>query len=174
MPGHQNCVSVQRVVSLDVERFLSFRAGGLTSNAESFRVGCEDDRVLGRDYWRERLGRDYVVAAVSDNDAWIGIGGFLRLVGHRLMHKGLIWGMFVTEEARGLGAADAIMDALVAHARTHVRQLQLTVMGDNSRAIAFYERHGFRRYGIEPDSVRLGDAYADEALMWRIVGVVDP
>ena len=48
-----------------------------------------------------------------------------------------------------------------------VLQLQLAVMEDNARARAFYERHGFETYAIEPASVRRGNTYADEALMWR-------
>jgi ribosomal protein S18 acetylase RimI-like enzyme len=51
-----------------------------------------------------------------------------------------------------------------------VRQVQLTVVAANARAIAFYERHGFARYGGEPQSVRMSDgSFADEALMWRRV-----
>jgi ribosomal protein S18 acetylase RimI-like enzyme len=59
------------------------------------------------------------------------------------------------------------MTALLDHARTVVRQVQLTVVASNARAVAFYERHGFVRYGVEPDSIRTGAGFADEALMWR-------
>lgn len=151
----------------DAERFLAIRADALAQNPESFRYGPGDDAALGLAAWRERLARDHVVAAVADDGSWLGVGGFTRLPGVKLQHKGLIWGMYVTPAARGTGAADAILAALVDHARGRVRQLQLTVMADNSRARAFYERYGFTLYAVEPASVRRGDSYDDEALMWR-------
>lgn len=40
-------------------------------------------------------------------------------------------------------------------------------MADNLRARRLYERHGFELYGIEPESVRREDGFADEALMWK-------
>jgi ribosomal protein S18 acetylase RimI-like enzyme len=42
-------------------------------------------------------------------------------------------------------------------------------MADNGRARAYYERHGFKLYGIESQSVMTADGPADEALMWRMV-----
>lgn len=77
--------------------------------------------------------------------------------------------MYVDPVARGTGAADQIMHALVEHAIGKLRQLQLTVMADNERARSFYERHGFFTYAIEPNSVRRDDEYADEALMLRLL-----
>jgi ribosomal protein S18 acetylase RimI-like enzyme len=74
--------------------------------------------------------------------------------------------MYVRPEARGRGVADALMRALVEHARGRVRLLKLTVMADNARARAFYERHGFRLYGVEPQAVRQDGELRDEALMW--------
>jgi len=157
---------VVRVTELDVAAFLAFRADALAMNAEMFRVSAADDAALGEAFWRARLAHDYVVAAFGEH-AWLGVGGFSRFSGSKLLHKGLIWGMYVLPQARGAGAADDIMAALLDHARGEVRQVQLTVMADNARAIAFYERHGFERYGTEPESVLRGDVYADEALMWR-------
>ena len=39
----------------------------------------------------------------------------------------------------------------------------------NPRAIAFYHRHGFRLYGIEPESIKHEGGFLDEALMWRVL-----
>lgn len=156
---------VERVSELDVAAFLVFRAQALAMDAGMFRVSAADDAALGEASWRARLAVDYVVAAVVDN-RWCGIGGLRGCEGSKLQHKGLIWGMYVAPEARGSGAADAMLRALMDHARGKFRQLQLTVMADNARAIAFYERHGFARYGVEPEAVLRSGVYADEALMW--------
>ena len=157
-----------RIVRLgpdDVGPFLNLRGQALDGDPDAFRYTTADDRRAGEAAWRERLRRDYVIGAVAD-EGLIGIGGFARLTGDKIDHKGLIWGMYVRPEARGRGVADALMLALLEHARARVRLVQLTVMADNPRARAFYERHGFRLYGVEPQAVRQGGELRDEALMW--------
>jgi ribosomal protein S18 acetylase RimI-like enzyme len=150
----------------DTDRFLSFRASALVGDPDSFRFAPNDDAALGTAAWRDRLARDHVVVIETAGE-WLGVAGFSRFGGAKLDHKGLIWGMYVVPHARGTGAADHLMTALIEHAAGRVRQLQLTVMADNARAQAFYAKHGFVTYGIERDSVRRPGGFADEALMWR-------
>ena len=153
----------------EVEGFLAYRSAALTADPDSFRFAVGDDEALGLEAWKARLATDYVVMVRKDG-RWIGVGGLTRLAGAKLAHKGLIWGMHVAPEERGSGAARLIMIALIEHARGRIRQLQLTVMADNARAIALYSRFGFKRYAVEPESVcRRGHEYASEALMWRLV-----
>jgi len=156
---------IVRLTAADVERFRFLRLEGLRGDPSGFRYGEAEDALIETSTWEARLERDFVVGAERDGEL-VGVGGFSRFAGEKLHHKGLIWGMYVRPHARGTGAADAIMRALIAHARSHVRQLQLTVMADNARARAFYERHGFVRYATEPEAVKQGDAYCDEAFMW--------
>ena len=147
---------IARLGPEDVGPFLELRGRALDRDPDAFRYTTGNDRRAGDAAWRERLGRDYVVGAF-DEGGLIGIGGFARFAGDKLDHKGLIWGMYVRPQARGRGVADALMRALVEHAWGCVGLLQLTVMADNARARAFYERHGFQLYGIEPQAVRQGD-----------------
>jgi len=164
-----NALTLRRFTSSDVETYLAVRHEGLRADAHAFRIAIADDEAQGLAAWRERLDRDYVVG-VESNGRILGIGGFARIAGVKTQHKGLIWGMYVRAEARGMGASDAIIEALLNHAQGHVRQVQLTVVAANARAVAFYERHGFARYGIEPAAIRMEDgSFADEALMWPLV-----
>jgi RimJ/RimL family protein N-acetyltransferase len=160
-------IRVVRLTSADVESFREVRLQGLRESPVGFRYSEAEDAAIATSVWAARLDQDFVVAAQREgSDEILGVGGFSRFAGEKLGHKGLIWGMYVRGAARGTGASDAIMDALIAHARAHVRQLQLTVMADNPRARAFYERHGFVPYATEPDAVRQGDEYRDELSMW--------
>lgn len=159
-------VQIVRLTPADVERFRVVRLEGLRSDPSGFRYSEAEDEAIAASMWAGRLAREFVVAAERDGEI-LGVGGFSRFAGDKLAHKGLIWGMYVRRAARGSGAADAIMRALIAHAReVPVRQLLLTVMADNARARAFYERHGFVHYATEPQAVRQGNEYRDEALMW--------
>lgn len=114
-----------------------------------------------------RLGSEYVVGGPVDGPL-AGIGGLTRFTGTKLEHKALLWGMYVREEARGSGLADAIVEALLERARAEgIEMVVLTVAADNNRARRLYQRWGFALYGTEPRAVRVGDAHFDEALMAR-------
>lgn len=160
-------MDIKKLTPEDAPRFLALRRAMFDSEAMSFRGAAADDAAVGEATWRERLGRDHVYAVVRDGE-WLAVGGLSRLAGVKLDHKGLVWGMYALPAARGTGAASLILDALEAAARElGLRQLQLTLMADNARARAVYVRHGYVLYAIEPESVRRGDVYADEALMWK-------
>lgn len=160
-------MEIVRLTPDDAPRFLALRRAMFDAEAMSFRGAAADDAAIGEMAWRERLARDHVYAVVQDGE-WLAVGGLSRLAGAKLDHKGLVWGMYAVPAARGTGAASRILDALEDAARKlGLRQLQLTLMADNARARAVYERHGYELYAIEPESVRRGDVYADEALMWK-------
>lgn len=57
--------------------------------------------------------------------------------------EGQLLGMWVAPEARGTGAADAIVDAVAQRAAAENKPLWLCVYVDNPRAKRFYERYGF-------------------------------
>ena len=161
-------MQIVRLTSADVERFRAVRLEGLRNDPDGFRYGVREDEAVGTGAWAARLDREVVMAA-EDNGEILGVGGFSRFAGEKLEHKGLIWGMYVRAAARGTGVADAILRALIEHARGRVRQLQLTVMSSNARARAFYERHGFVLFATEPQAVRQGSEYRDECSMWLLL-----
>jgi ribosomal protein S18 acetylase RimI-like enzyme len=56
--------------------------------------------------------------------------------------------LYLDEEAKGTGLAQALMEAALAEARARgVKELYLTVWVDNHRARRFYERYGFEEVG---------------------------
>lgn len=153
----------------DLERFLAIRRDAVTIGADGFRVSADDDERLGRDHWRQRLERERVVA-IEREGRLVAVGGIGRMVGDKLDHKALVWGMFVAPEARGEGAGDRILAALLERIPDGVRQVVLTLVADNRGARRLYQRHGFELYAIEPQSLRIGDRFVDEALMWKPLG----
>jgi ribosomal protein S18 acetylase RimI-like enzyme len=162
-------MDIIRLTADDAARFVAMRRVALMNDADSFRTSVDEDAKVPLADWEQRLAAEHVYAVQRD-DAWLAIGGLSRETRTKLDHKGLIWGMFVAPEARGSGAADRLMEALVAAGRTlGLRQLQLTLMAGNVRAMRLYARHGFAVYATEPGSVRFGEVYADEALMWKLL-----
>ncbi len=92
---------------------------------------------------------------VFSHDALVGFCGFRRFMPSRVRHRGEIGPFFVKREFQGAGAAQALMAGVLAEAKdAGIKQLELGVAQQNHRAIAFYERRGFKRYGEHPDAVR--------------------
>ena len=85
-------------------------------------------------------------------------GALVALGGLELQedHTGELKRFFVARERRGAGIADALLDALIDHARAHDVELLRLETGDKQHAaIAFYRRHGFvvvPRFGPYVDS----------------------
>jgi ribosomal protein S18 acetylase RimI-like enzyme len=80
-------------------------------------------------------------------------------------HKGQLWGVYVDPSLRGRGVGAALVHTAVAHARTRVEVLQLSVQYDNVAARALYRKLGFVPYGIERRALRHeGKDYDDELM----------
>ena len=107
--------------------------------AELAAAGYADDEMFG--YSPEQLehGGVHLVGAHAGGRL-AGIGGVELQDGD----IGELKRMFVVPACRGTGAADALIAALVEHAREHgVRVLRLETGDQQHAAIGFYARHGF-------------------------------
>lgn len=154
----------------DAEAFFALRMRCMHDAALQFRSAPEDVAREGLAHWQARLsGNDDRIVGVFERDTLIGIGGITRDWRLKLRHKALLFGMFVSPDATGRGVGQTIVDALIEQAYGYVSSLHLTLMADNDRARALYERSGFVVYGREPQSVMQPDGPGDELLMWRAI-----
>lgn len=143
------------------------RLESFTLEPRAFRFAPQDEAHIAPDAVAARLQRDFVIGAfIADDSQMIGVGGLAWSDGVKTRHKALLYGMYVKSAERGSGAADAIMKELIDEARGSVEIVTLTVVSTNFRALRFYERWGFRAYGVEERSAKNGDGdYLDETLM---------
>jgi RimJ/RimL family protein N-acetyltransferase len=154
----------------DTDAFYAMRQRCMAEAYDYFRSSLADIQADGLEDCQRRLASSHVrIVGAFDGDALIGIGGITREARDKLEHKALLWGMYVAPEAAGQGLGCAIVEALIAEAQGWVRSLHLTLVANNIRAKSLYESCGFTVYGREPQSVRQGDDYVDELLMWRLV-----
>jgi GNAT superfamily N-acetyltransferase len=157
----------RRLVPADAEIFHALRLRGFFMEPRAFRFAPEDESTMSRHEVESRLARDYVLGAF-DEEKLVGIGGLAWSTGAKTSHKALVFGMYVEDAHRGTGVADDIMRRLIETAASRVEILLLTVVATNLRALRFYERWGFRAYGVETRSVKIGESdYLDETLMAR-------
>jgi len=115
------------------------------------------DRWLG---WVDRCvaeAEDCVVVAEADDaegrDRGNGLAGYAFLLPESLA---FVWDaavlneLYVVPDSRGTGVADDLLGSVVETARDQslpLDRLVLDVDGANDRARAFYDRHGFERWG---------------------------
>ena len=79
--------------------------------------------------------------------------------------------MSVGAAYRGVGVGSALLQATLAWAAdVGYSRVVLSAFPHNTRAIAFYERHGFTLEGCRPRQFCRDGCYIDELLMGRLVG----
>jgi RimJ/RimL family protein N-acetyltransferase len=160
--------TVRRLGPADAEAFRSIRLEGLRNDPEAFGSTFEKESSEPGEYFVDRLTRSAVFGGFT-RDRLVGVAGFYFFGDTKSRHKGVLWGMYVTPEARGSGLAAALVEVLLKHAAEEVEQVQLTVVAGNPRARRFYQRMGFVEYGLEEKSLKHNGAYFDEVLMVKFL-----
>jgi ribosomal protein S18 acetylase RimI-like enzyme len=164
-------MEIRELTASDAEAFRAVRLEGLQLNPEAFGSSYEEQKDRPLSSYADRL-RDS--AATPDaftlgafDGGLIGTAGFVRDQGAKMRHKGMIWGVYVMQQARGRGVARALMEESIRRARAlpGLEQLYLTVMSTNEPAVRLYRALGFQKYGRERRALKIGDTYYDEDLM---------
>lgn len=87
--------------------------------------------------------------------------------GPKTMHKGNVYGMYVSTENRGLGIGRKLLEELIKMAQQldGVEQITLTVVQGNEKAKALYANMGFTVFGIEKNALKVNEVYYGEEWM---------
>lgn len=155
----EQTLKVRALGTADASAWRSLRLAGLRESAPAFCSSFEDEEPRPLQHTTDRLaassGEKFTVGAFDDAGRLVGIAGFYRETLRKTCHRGTVWGMYVSPEARGRGAGRALLEALVerAAALPGLRQVTLTVTVGQDAARALYERLGFRAWGLEPGAI---------------------
>lgn len=152
---------VRRLTADDADDFLALRLEGLSRHPEAFGADSAGDIALGMDEWRRRLTDNPVFGGFRD-DCLVAAAGMYRESREKMRHKGVLWGVYVTEAARGLGLGRAVVEAAVAEARQQVAQVMTSVSVGNQAALDLYLSLGFQPWGVQPRALKIGERYVDE------------
>lgn len=80
--------------------------------------------------------------------------------------------MAIAPEWRGMGVGNALLETLIAWAKTRPRieKICLAVLADNIPAIGLYRKYGFQEEGRRIREIKTGpDEYSDDLLIYRFV-----
>jgi GNAT superfamily N-acetyltransferase len=158
---------IRPLTQSDLPAYRPVRLAALRDHPEAFGSSYEEEQGDAL----ETMGR--LIAAPPG----ITLGGFAadQLAGItsltvspriKLRHKGHITAVYVAPELRGTGLARGLLDGIIMHARAvGLLALTLCVTVGNEPARKLYLGAGFRPYGVESRSLRIGADWRDEELM---------
>jgi len=158
-------IKVRRLETDDVASYRELRLEGLKSHPEAFASSWEQEAEKPASWWTERLQSSTVLGGWVDGSPLLGVAGLRVQDAVKLRHKGVLWGMYVRPEARGMGLAAALVQRALEHAVPLVEELCLTVVTSNVAACRLYRAAGFKEYGLERRALKVGSEYYDEMLM---------
>ena len=159
-------LDIRLLTEADWMAFRDIRLAGLRDAPTAFGSSVELEQAFDDARFRRMLRDNFVFAAVRDG-AMIGVVAWRAGGTPKLAHVGSIWGMYVAPAERGRGTGEALLRALVDHARQSVEALKLSVTVDNGSAERLYGRCGFTPYGVEPMALKVGERYYDTELRIR-------
>ena len=132
-----------------------------------FGASYEQELLRSDDYWKDSLNIDKnnVIFGAFVDGVLVGSVGFYVEHEEKKKHKGVLWGVYVKPEYRGKGVANDLMQAMIAHAKTKVIQVQLSVLIINELAFDLYQKYGFSIYGTEFRALQVDGRFYGEHLM---------
>ncbi|HEU4324492.1 MAG TPA: GNAT family protein [Roseiflexaceae bacterium] len=157
----------------DAAAFRALRLEGLLRHPPVFGSDHDQSAALPDSHWRQRVadgagGPSGVLYVAEAGGQLIGSSAVAREASPKLHHNGLLVGVYLRDEWRGLRLADALVEACIAWAAGQgMRALRLSVLTENITAIRCYVRCGFAVYGVDPEAIAWGGRYYDELLMIR-------
>lgn len=139
----------------DADAYQILRVEGVKNFPLGFLLTIEEALSASAERCRKTLAARGFRGVFVD-DKLIGFCGYRHLDLTRTRHRGEIGPFFVAEEFHGSEAANKLMSGVIREAKeSGIERLELYVDRENRRAIAFYEKQGFRYIGTLHDSVRI-------------------
>jgi len=157
---------VRRLEPVDAAIYRTIRLEALDRDPDAFGSTHAEEVGMSTAAMAARLETSATFCVFANGEV-IGTAALLRKTMRKVCHRGEIVAMYIRSAWRGRGAANALMQALLAHADDVVTQVELNVVAENAPACRFYQRHGFIVCGRLPAAARCGDRYVDELIMVR-------
>lgn len=153
----------------DAEAYRVLRLEALRTEPTAFGSDLADEQQRPLEHWQRLIDPANPHKATIMAEVQGQLVGMLVIVaeqGRKVLHTAHIYSVYLQPAWRGQGIADALLSDGIAWARsTALRQIKLSVVANNTRALAFYLRHGFRVYGVDPQVLLVDDQFYDELLL---------
>jgi GNAT superfamily N-acetyltransferase len=152
---------IRSLTSKDAAAFQVLRLRSLRESPEAFGSSYDEEVSKPLTAVAERLEAALrpnarIVFGAFAEGTLIGVIGCAQESRVKSRHKAVVWGMYVTPEARGHGVGRALLDRVVAEARgwPNVERIVLSAVERANAARALYLAAGFKPYAREVDAFR--------------------
>ncbi len=161
--------TIRRLTRDDVDAYRAIRLESLTIAPESYGTAPESFAARSVESLQTQMEQMVFFGVVDASEALTGIVAYGRDGGEREGHRGWLMQVYLQSQMRGTGAALAMIEAAVDHARSEVIQVHLMVGAHNAPAIRLYEKAGFTTYGTDPRCLYVNGRFIDEHMMVRFL-----
>jgi cyclohexyl-isocyanide hydratase len=163
-------MEILELPSTQYVEYKRFFMEGLIRDEERFRISPGDEEKAA--FPTEDRADSFTLGAYLDG-VLAGVVSFQREGRDRekLRHKGLLFRMYVSPEARGNGIAQALIGEVVARAIRlgDIERINLTVIAENAGAKRLYERAGFTTFATETDAIKWkGRSFTENQMVLRL------
>jgi len=169
MPNAEE-IEIRRMTDQDAPVFYSLRLEALEQEPQAFSSSLQEHHAMPLEAIAKRLGsgtedRSFVLGAFVEESP-VGMAGFFQEEGPKNLHRGRIWGVYVSRQWRRKGIARVLLTEIIGRAksRPELEQISLAV-ATQTPAKQLYESLGFEVYGRDLRAIKVGDTYVDEDLM---------
>lgn len=152
------------MLPVDDEQYSALWRVALVEQAEFFRIALEDHP---EQHLPTHFAEDSFTIGAFEQNRLVGSVSIERDFRRKFRHKALLFKMYVHPDAAGQGAGRLLMlEAMQQAAKVDgLRQLSLTVLASNTRAIHLYRSLGFVEFAREPEAINISGTYVDELQM---------
>jgi RimJ/RimL family protein N-acetyltransferase len=159
-------MSVRLLTGEDAAQFQSVWLRALQDHPEAFGRDYYDERHASNEQVAAQLNvdpADKAVFGIFAEDQLQGIATMHRYPGRKTRHRAIVGSMYVVPEARGRGYGRALMDAILAHARSQrgLERLIIAVTVGNEAARQLYVAAGFVPTHVEEGYIKWDGRYYD-------------
>ena len=154
----------------DQPKWRALRLEALERNPAAFLTTAEEQRNRPASEDRAQLALGNWRGLFLNEDVLIGLAALIPFRHLAAAHRIEMGAVYVAEGHQGSGAGQAMMDALLKEAQTRgALQIELSVAANNARALRFYERNGFKRFGVQPRAILVEGVGQDDVFMVRML-----
>ena len=170
-PTIYEMITIRKLISADYDDFYSMRLKMLESSATNYTAGLSDWKNASKEqiisYLQEgETGSDNFVLGAFDVGL-IGMAGFRRETREAVRHKGSTWGLFEAVNVEHLNVEESLLKKVIEIVRTYsdFEYIRTVQNAENLKKLDLFLKVGFKQYGLEERSMRVGDKYFNQVYL---------